>query len=566
MPRRRRSRARYSAPSRRAGSLFIGPGIGTGSPGRRRRSRGYRPDRGPRLPWRLILGLVVVVAVAGGALYYVLDRRASEQRRRDAAHAFAAAWVKDDLAAMWRLTGGPDRPSQDAFERSYARVRRAAGVESVRTGRPGKLTHGAVRYPVTVRTDDFGTLYGYVTLPTLDEHGKGRIAWSPQLRLPGLRRGETVRRTRGKAPHRGQVLAAGGERLGNDSIGAGIAGTARDGKDAPTGLERIWEDRLLGHPSETLRFGDRVVKKVKAKRGRNVHSTIRLGLTHAASDALGGRLGGVAVVRPRDGAVLALAGLAVSAPQPPGSTFKIITLSGALQHKVASPSSSYPVRQYAVLSGVQLHNAGSESCGGSLATSFAESCNSVFAPLGAKLGRKRLVSMAEKFGFNEQPRIPAAKKSSIAKDLKDSLAVGSAAIGQERDLATPLEMASVGATIANRGVRAKPRITEEDKVVKRRVVRRSVAATVRDMMIGVVTGGTGTAAALPGVTVAGKTGTAELVPTQGGASDPKNTDAWFVCFAPAGDPEVAVGVMLVGAGAGGAAAAPIARQVLAAAL
>jgi cell division protein FtsI/penicillin-binding protein 2 len=86
------------------------------------------------------------------------------------------------------------------------------------------------------------------------------------------------------------------------------------------------------------------------------------------------------------------------------------------------------------------------------------------------------------------------------------------------------------------------------------------------MMIGVVQGGTGTAARIPGVEVAGKTGTAELRPTAGGPPDPKNTDAWFVAFAPASSPRVAVGVMLVGAGAGGAAAAPIARQVLQAAL
>jgi cell division protein FtsI/penicillin-binding protein 2 len=86
------------------------------------------------------------------------------------------------------------------------------------------------------------------------------------------------------------------------------------------------------------------------------------------------------------------------------------------------------------------------------------------------------------------------------------------------------------------------------------------------MMLGVVRSGTGTAAALPGIEVAGKTGTAELRPTVGGPPDPKNTDAWFVAFAPAQAPTVAVGVMLVGAGAGGAAAAPVARQVLAAAL
>ena len=86
------------------------------------------------------------------------------------------------------------------------------------------------------------------------------------------------------------------------------------------------------------------------------------------------------------------------------------------------------------------------------------------------------------------------------------------------------------------------------------------------MMLEVVRSGTGTSAALPGVEVAGKTGTAELVPTADAASDPSNTDAWFVAFAPASSPRVAVGVMLVGAGAGGAAAAPVAREVLGSAL
>jgi penicillin-binding protein A len=101
---------------------------------------------------------------------------------------------------------------------------------------------------------------------------------------------------------------------------------------------------------------------------------------------------------------------------------------------------------------------------------------------------------------------------------------------------------------------------------RRRVVSRRVAGIVRDMMLGVVRGGTGGAAAIPGVEVAGKTGTAELRPTNGGPADPKNTDAWFVAFAPASRPTVAVAVMLVGAGQGGATAAPIARTVLSAAL
>jgi cell division protein FtsI/penicillin-binding protein 2 len=99
-------------------------------------------------------------------------------------------------------------------------------------------------------------------------------------------------------------------------------------------------------------------------------------------------------------------------------------------------------------------------------------------------------------------------------------------------------------------------------VVRRRAVSRHVAGIVRDMMIGVVRSGTGTAAALPGVTVAGKTGTAELVAN---SRNPQDADAWFVAFAPAEQPKVAVAVMLVGAGFGGTAAAPIARQVMQAA-
>jgi cell division protein FtsI/penicillin-binding protein 2 len=316
-----------------------------------------------------------------------------------------------------------------------------------------------------------------------------------------------------------------------------------------------------------LLFGKRVVASTKAVRGRTLHTTIRPGLQRAAAAALGSKLGGVAVVRPRDGAVLALAGLAVSAPQPPGSTFKIITLSGALQNGIAKPTSSYPIRTYAVLDGTKLRNASNEACGGSLTNAFVVSCNSVFAPLGAKLGAKRLVATARRFGFDEDisNRVPAVKPSRISdpSGLPDSLAVGAAAIGQDRDLATPLQMASVGATIAMGGRRARLRVATVDKPHRTRVVSRRVARQVRAMMLDVVRSGTGTAAAIPGVEVAGKTGTAELRPN---STDPKDADAWFVAFAPASHPKVAVAVMVVGAGFGGTAAAPIARAVLQAAL
>jgi hypothetical protein len=531
-----------------------------GPPARRRKRS--------RVPLAALAILLAVLGAGAGAAVVVVRERQSDDRRLAAARGFMAAWERRDHARMYGFLtkAAQDFMPRDAFLRSYAAAEKGAQVQRVQVAGGRELRDGKVRFSVRVQTRDFGVLRGPLTLETADEDGHGRVGWRPALRLPGLR-GEEDPRVRGsRRPTRAPILAADGSRLADDPIGAGIAGSAGDAETPPTGLERLYDQRLGGRPTSSLYFGRRVIRRVKGRRGRAIHTTIRLGLSRTAQDALGKEVGGVAVIRPRDGAVLALAGLAVSAPQPPGSTFKIVTLSAALQNGVTSPGATFAVQTAATLSGVKLRNAGDESCGGSLSASFAHSCNSVFGPLGAKVGARRLIAAAERFGFNEQPRIPAAKPSTISTELRDDLAVGAAAIGQERDLATPLQMASVGATIANRGVRVRPRIVREEKVVRRRVVRAKVAAQVRDMMIAVVAGGTGGAARIPGVTVAGKTGTAELVATADRAQDPKNTTAWFVAFAPAQKPKVAVAVMLVGAGHGGTSAAPIARRVLQAAL
>jgi penicillin-binding protein A len=487
--------------------------------------------------------------------------------RRDTAQSFARAWARGDERAMWSTLDARSRKAYPwaRFRRLYRSADAAATATGVRVGALTGPSDGVFAVPVVVATRDFGTLRGTVRLPVHDEDHGARVAWVPHLRLPGLRAGEEVRRHVPARPERAAVLGADGRRLDADPATAAIAGRPPSGGDKGSGLERLFDERLAGRSGAQLLFGSRVIASVKRQRGRSVRATIRPGLQRAAAAALGGKLGGVAVVRPRDGAVLALAGLAVSAPQPPGSTFKIITLSGALQAGIATPSSTYPVRTFATLSGVKLRNASNESCGGTLTQAFIDSCNSVFAPLGAKLGATKLVRMAEAFGFNERPRVPDAKPSTIPQpsQLKDSLAVGASAIGQDRDLATPLQMAVAGAIIAERGRRARPRIVRSDRVLRRRVISARVAAQVREMMLGVVRSGTGTAAAIPGVQVAGKTGTAELRPN---STNPKDADAWFVAFAPASNPQVAVGVMLVGAGFGGKAAAPIARRVLQAAL
>ncbi|MEA2382075.1 MAG: penicillin-binding protein [Solirubrobacteraceae bacterium] len=556
MPRRRRS-VFASRPSYGRSAMWLEPGT------RRRRGRGPRRFLAP-------LVAVLALAAAGAAVAYIVLGPRQGDARRSVAQKFAAAWAKGDRAAMWALADADTRKAYPLkrFSATYRAAERAATVAAVRTG-PVRTARGdRLVVPVSVRTRNFGTLRGDVVLPVLTVGKGAAVRWRPFLRLPGLRPGESVTRRILTRPRRAAILAADGRRLDRIPAAAAIVGRPPSAENPGSGLQRRFDARLGGRAGAELRFGRRLIKRVKVRRGRAVHATISPGMQRAAQQALGNRLGGVAVLRPRDGSVLALAGLAVSGPQPPGSTFKIVTVSAALQNGIAKPTSTYPVQTAARLSGVLLRNASNESCGGSLVNAFIVSCNSVFAPLGAKLGARRLVAAAERFGFNETPRIPSAKVSRIsqASALKDSLAVGAAAIGQDRDLATPLQMASVGAAIAERGVRAKPRIVRSDPVIRHRAAPAQVARQVRTMMIGVVRGGTGTAAAIPGVQVAGKTGTAELRPTAGGPPDPKNTDAWFVAFAPASNPRVVVGVMLVGAGAGGAAAAPIARRVLQSAL
>jgi penicillin-binding protein A len=334
---------------------------------------------------------------------------------------------------------------------------------------------------------------------------------------------------------------------------------------------------VAGTPGGELLAGPRVIASAEPRRGRSVRTTIDPDVQRAAVAALAGRYGGVAAIRPRTGEVLGLAGVAFSAPQPPGSVFKIVTLASAVQARAVKRNETFPAQTEATLEGVKLENANGESCGGTLIQSFAHSCNSVFAPLGAKVGARRLVATAEAFGFNQDPPLAGAARSTIpaADEIGDDLAVGSTAIGQGKVLATPLQMALVAAAIGEDGVRVTPTLRKGDDPQTTRAVPADVARFVGRSMRAVVTEGTGTGAAIDGVKVAGKTGTAELrttvkddtlpqdseeqTPPQ---EDPTDTDAWFAAYAPSSHPRIAVCVLLIAQGAGGEVAAPAARQVI----
>jgi cell division protein FtsI/penicillin-binding protein 2 len=521
------------------------------------------------------------------------------------AKSFAAAWARGDYAAMYsQLTPAErDRISRLRFTSAYASALRTATATKVVTGEPRK-DGDAYRVPVSIPTRVFGTVNGEVVLPT---SGEG-IDWSRALVFPGLAAGERLRRVT-QMPPRGtllardrMILAKGDDRASTSPVASQVVGAlgpipperreelARlgvppDAEVGVSGLERIFDDRLIGRPGGELLAGARVLRRTSPRQAPAVRTTISLPVEQAAVTALGGRLGGVVALQPRTGEVLAFAGIAFSGLQPPGSTFKMITATGALEAGITNPSKVYPVAQKAVLEGVDLENANGEFCGGTLLVSFAKSCNSVFAPLGAQLGAKRLVDVAERYGFNHPPDVAGAAESTIPApgDIGDDLAVGSSAIGQGRVQATALQMATVAAAIGLRGRR--PHLSldfdaaDGHQATTERATSPPVARTMERLMLAVVRGGTGVRAAIPGVKVAGKTGTAELKSTQRcqpdpenpeacppeqQVDDPKDTDAWFAAYAPAGTghPRIAVGVLLVSQGAGGDTAAPVARDVL----
>ncbi len=537
-----------------------------------------------------------VVAVAGVAFAAgVVLATESGQGERQVVTRYVTAWEHRDYGRMYAMLDARSRArvSEPAFAREVAAATGTATARSLRVIRMGSLHGDSFTVRMRVDTRLWGVLRETLLVPLTGSGSGAHIHLSSQVLFPGLRPGERLHRQIA-LPRRATLLASDGTPLAEGparttpipDVAGQIVGTLgpipadqvpayralgypADTRVGIDGLERIFQGRLAGRLGGTLLAGRRVLATVPATPAPPVKTTIDPAMERAAVAALGGQYGGIAVMNPRTGAVLALAGIAFSDVQPPGSTMKIITATAALQARIVTLHTTFPVQTGATIDGYTLHNANGEACGGTLLNAFAVSCNSVFAPLGAKLGAGRLVATAERFGFDQPSSIAGAAESTIpsAARIGDALAVGSSAIGQGLVQTTPLQMTDVAATIAMGGRRPIPTLLADQPPRFVRVTSPHVAHEVQQMMEAVVQFGTGTAAQISGVVVAGKTGTAEIqTQTNPDVSNPKNTDAWFVGYAPAGHPRVAGGALLPDQGAGGTAAAPAVRQVLVAGL
>jgi peptidoglycan glycosyltransferase len=374
------------------------------------------------------------------------------------------------------------------------------------------------------------------------------------------------------------------------------------------GLEKSRNDELTGKTSDLSTIADQLAGKKPV--GDDVYTTLNPRAQRVALAGLAGRKGSVVALNPQTGAVEVLASVpgfdenalqsatatarlntdpnaplfdrATQAGYPPGSTFKVVTAIAALDSGKFTPSSVLSGKSPITISGTPLANDNNEQFGDiDMTTALTMSVNTYFAQVAERLGKATMKKYMERLGFDAQVPIdmPSDQRAASGERLHGRILnpqsrfvdVGRMGIGQDKLTVTPLQMAMVAAAVANGGVLVRPHLTDrivdqDGRTVRRigtqridRVMSTRTANEVRDMMKQVIKEGTGTAAALSGIDVAGKTGTASVGPVGANLTQP-----WFIAFAPADHPRVAVAVTVersVG-GFGGTVAAPIAKAVM----
>jgi penicillin-binding protein A len=374
------------------------------------------------------------------------------------------------------------------------------------------------------------------------------------------------------------------------------------------GLERYRNEALSGHTESGFQT---ILDQLQGKQpqGNDLVSTLDPSAQRTAVAALAGHRGSVVAIEPSTGAVRVMASTpsfdpnSLASPSAytrlaheglgsplvnratqfgyaPGSTFKVVTATAAIDSGMFTPNSTVSGRNGVIVSGVPLHNDNNESFGEiTLTEALVKSVNTAWAQVAEHVGKQTLGRYMARFGFNRKPRLdyPADQMSSSGEYEGSKLLaptdphvdVGRMGMGQDKLRVTPLQMAEVAAAVANHGKLMTPHLSErivdpEGRTVETikphvqaTVMKPSTAAAVTEMMEAVVKEGTGTPAQIPGVQVAGKTGTAE---TQFGSA---LNNVWFIAFAPARAPRVAVAVTVEKVpGFGATYAAPVAKQVM----
>jgi penicillin-binding protein A len=385
-----------------------------------------------------------------------------------------------------------------------------------------------------------------------------------------------------------------------------------------TGLEDALNSYLSG--TSNNQFFDQVNAIITGQnsKGASVELTIDPVVQQAAWDALGDYQGAVIAIRPKTGEIIAMVSKPTFDPNlfaihdseqviatynqllddpagplfnralagaldPPGSTFKLVVASAAIDSGQFTAESAFPNPATLTLpqSSFQISNSDGAACGSgdtaTIATAIRLSCNIPMAELGQQLGYRAILEQATKFGFNESIDIPLSSTPSVYPRVLDEPKTMLSAFGQDEVRASPLQMAMVSMAIANGGMIMKPNLVEGimssdlnpietfSPEIFRQAMSQQTAATMTGLMVASVANGAANTATIDGVDVAGKTGTAE-----NGAGDPYTL--WFTGFAPAADPEVVVAVVVQNGGGLGQdglsskISAPIGKQVLEAVL
>jgi penicillin-binding protein A len=421
--------------------------------------------------------------------------------------------------------------------------------------------------------------------------------------------------------HRGPIVAADGTVLARDVRGsedtyersyptgsqfANAVGYSYIDPGA-TGLEKFRNSALNGKSATNLQA---ILDQLQGSepQGEKVVTTLNTAAQRVANSELAGNHGAVVALEPRTGAVTVMASspsfnpnalrsakgyerVALDGEDPlvnravqdgyaPGSTFKLVTATAAIDTGAFTPESTLSGSNGILVSGVPLDNDEDESFGQlTLTEALAKSVNTVYAQVAEKLGKRTMARYMNRFGFDHKPRLDYPEEemsvsgeyegARLLSPTSDAVDVGRLGIGQDKLEVTALQMAEVAAAIANHGRLMVPHLSArivdaEGRTVQRIsprvqsvVMKPSTANVLTAMMVAVVNEGTGTPAQIPGVQVAGKTGTAE---TQIGRA---LNNVWFVGFAPAADPRVVVAATLKGVpGYGAAFAAPVVKAVM----